>query len=69
MRFDISGPDPVQTYFGPETIDVGAGSVDQVVFVEDFEASMEWVIGLTGEKPFDVFTLEDPTRLVIDIAD
>ena len=70
MRYDISDPvDIVQTYFGPEVIVVGVGSVEEVVFIEDFEATMEWVVGLTAEKPFHVFTLENPTRLVIDIAD
>jgi hypothetical protein len=69
MRFDISGPEAVQTYFGPEAIPVGSGSVVEVVFLDDFEAQMEWVIGLTGEQPFNVFTLENPTRLVVDIGD
>lgn len=70
MRYDITDPnDIIQTYLGPETIDVGTGSVQQVVFIEDFEANMEWAIGLTGQKAFRVFTLENPTRLVIDIAD
>jgi hypothetical protein len=70
MRHDISDPsDIVQTYLGPDTIDVGLGSVVQVVFVDDFEANMEWAVGLTGVRPFHVFTLENPTRLVIDIAD
>ena len=69
MRWDISGTDPIQTYFGPERLTIAQGSVREVVFVEDFEANMEWVIGLTAEKPFKVFTLENPTRLVVDIGD
>ena len=70
MRHDITDPvDIIQTYLGPEVIDVGVGSVRQVVFIEDFEATMEWAIGLTGQKAFEVFTLENPTRLVIDIED
>ena len=70
MRYNIVDPSDIfLTYLGPETITVNLGSVQQVVFIEDFEANMEWVIGLTGQKPFKVFTLENPTRLVIDIAD
>ncbi|MCB2224603.1 MAG: AMIN domain-containing protein [Actinobacteria bacterium] len=70
MRYDITDPNEiVQTYLGPETIPVGTGAVVEVAFVDDFEAAMEWVIGLTGERPFKVFTLENPTRLVIDIGD
>jgi hypothetical protein len=70
MRWDISDPNGiVQTYFGPEEIDVGIGSIVEVVFLEDFEANMEWVIGLTTERPFKVFTLESPTRLAVDVAD
>jgi len=69
MRYDITDPvDIIQTYLGPETIPVNAGSVTEVVFLEDFEANMEWIIGLTAQKPFHVFTLENPTRLVIDIG-
>lgn len=70
MRHDITDPvDIIQTYLGPEVINVGTGSVRQVVFIEDFEANMEWAIGLTGQKAFEVFTLENPTRLVVDIED
>jgi hypothetical protein len=69
MRFDLSGADIVQTYNGPLVIDINSNSVVQVVFIEDFEANMEWVIGVNNEKPFHVFTLENPTRLVVDIGD
>jgi hypothetical protein len=70
MRHDITDPDDIiLTYLGPEVINVGVGSVQQVVFIEDFEANMEWAIGLTGQQAFKVFTLENPTRLVIDIED
>ena len=70
MRHDITDPnDIIQTYLGPEVINVGVGSVQQVVFIEDFEANMEWAIGLTGQQEFKVFTMENPTRLVIDIED
>jgi len=70
MRHDITDPNDIfLTYLGPEVINVGLGSVQQVVFIEDFEANMEWAIGLTGQQEFKVFTMENPTRLVIDIED
>ena len=51
---DISGADVVMTYDGPRRIDVGLGSVVQLLIIEDFEANLWWAIGLTGEKPFRV---------------
>lgn len=34
----------------------------------DFEAVVEYAVATTSEKPFRVSTLQNPTRLVIDIA-
>jgi hypothetical protein len=34
----------------------------------DFEADVTWGIGVPEERPFVVTILEDPTRLVVDIA-
>lgn len=56
------------TYLGPTEIDPGYPPIDEVVFVDDFEADMTWVIGLTGERPFLAYVLQSPLRLVIDIA-
>jgi hypothetical protein len=69
MTADISGPDVVITYGGPRRIDVGVGSVVQLLIIEDFEANLWWAIGLTGEKPFRVGTLAGPPRVFVDIAD
>jgi hypothetical protein len=66
---DISGADAVMTYDGPRRIDVGVGSVVQLLIVEDFEASLWWAIGLSGEKPFRVGTMTGPPRIYVDIAD
>jgi hypothetical protein len=65
---DISGSDAVMTYDGPRHIDVGLGSVVQLLIIEDFEANLWWAIGLTGERPFRVGTMTDPPRIYIDIA-
>jgi hypothetical protein len=42
-------------------------SVEEVVQVDDFEGVVNYVIGMTAQKPFKVFTLKSPARLVIDI--
>lgn len=66
---DISGMDPVPIYTGERRIDVGLGSVVQLLVIEDFEANLWWAIGLTAEKPFRVGTLLGPPRIYVDIAD
>ncbi len=54
------------TYTGSKRIQ-GHGSVTEVVMLGDFEGVVSWVIGTTNEKPFRVFTLEDPARVVVDV--
>lgn len=66
---DLSGDEAVMTYDGPRRIDVGQGSVVQLLIIEDFEANLWWAIGLTGEKPFSVGTMTGPPRIYVDIAD
>jgi hypothetical protein len=56
------------TYQGEEEFDPGADPIVEIQFIDDFEASMTWVIGLTGEKPFKVQVFQDPLRVVVDIA-
>lgn len=38
-----------------------------VVMLGDFEGIVSWVIGTEGNKPFKVFTLQSPPRLVVDM--
>ena len=66
---DLSGAGVVMTYDGPRRIDVGNGSVVQLLIIDDFEANLWWAIGLTGEKPFSVGTMAGPPRIYVDIAD
>jgi hypothetical protein len=68
-RWDLSVDPIVQTYLGDDRIILNTASVTEVVFIEDFEAHMIWVIGVTEEKPFAVGTLTEPPRIYIDIAD
>ena len=70
MRWDITDPNnQFPVYTGPERIGLQTRSVTEVVFVEDFEANLEWVIGVTAEKDFMVGTLVNPPRIYLDIAD
>ena len=60
-----------QTYDGGDRIDGTASGAEQVVEVVrlgDFEAQMEWIVGLDEKVPFKVTTLTGPTRLVVDVA-
>lgn len=56
------------TYEGDLVLEPGLAPIDQVVFLDDFERVMHWVIGLDAERPFTATLLQDPLRLVIDIA-
>ena len=55
-------------YTGDVTLDPGLDPIVEIQFVDDFEADMVWVIGLTAERAFTAEVLQDPLRLVIDIA-
>jgi hypothetical protein len=39
-----------------------------VAFVGDFEATVSVGLGLRHKAGFRVFTLHDPTRIVVDVA-
>ena len=57
---------------GEPTIDSNEIVVDYPAMVEgvqscDFEALVTWVVGTNGTLPFRVFTLTEPTRLVVDV--
>lgn len=65
-RHDIDTFDLI--YPGPEEFDPGYDPIVEIQFIDDFEATMQWVIGLESEHPFTVAVLQDPLRLVIDIA-
>jgi len=55
-------------YPGPSTVTGSANAVTEVVLRGDFEAMLSWVIGVRGARPFRVFTLSGPPRLIVDIA-
>jgi len=72
LRHDIDTLELI--YEGDEEFDPGFDPIVEIQFLDDFEAAMYWVIGLTSERPFTVELLEgngtggEGIRLVIDIA-
>lgn len=68
--FDLEARNGGQaTYKGPKRITAGGNSdpVREVVQVSDFEAQLEWALGLNGKRPFRVQTATDPGALVLDV--
>jgi hypothetical protein len=65
---DFEAPDQPLTYTGPTRFAPDAAEIEEVAFVSDFEATMEWVIGTMGAGEFRVFALDGPPRVVIDVA-
>jgi hypothetical protein len=55
-----------RTYLGPSTVTGGTASVTEVKAAGDFEAVLNWVVGLRAKVPFRVLVLDGPPRLVVD---
>jgi hypothetical protein len=56
-------------YKGPKRIagaDSGAGIVNELVRTGDFEAVLNWAVGLEAATDFRVLRLDGPPRLVVD---
>ena len=50
------------------TVDGPGNSILEAISTCDFEAVGEWAIGVDGKKPFTVTLLDNPNRIVIDVA-
>ncbi|HYZ91308.1 MAG TPA: hypothetical protein VFA34_02815 [Actinomycetota bacterium] len=66
---DLSKPDAPQTYTGPRDIEVGGKVLKHLRVICDFEAVFEWIVAVDEEHKFTVFTLDDPSRIVIDVSE
>ena len=66
-RVDMTN-DYEPVYTGPDRVRSDTVVVTEAVELEDFEANVRWIIGLDTKTPFVVWTLDSPSRLVIDIA-
>jgi hypothetical protein len=61
--------DGVVAYDGPTSFEPGFDQLVQLIEGGDFEAVSTWYLGLNGGGCTRVLTLDDPSRLVIDIED
>ncbi|MGH9183563.1 MAG: AMIN-like domain-containing (lipo)protein [Acidimicrobiales bacterium] len=57
-----------ETYTGPRRVRGDTAAVVEVVHTGDFEANLDWVVGLRGKARYRVETLTGPARVVIDVA-
>lgn len=55
-------------YDGPLTVTGGSGAVVDATWAGDFEALLSWAVGVNGAHGYRVFTLQDPPRVVLDVA-
>ena len=66
-----AGHDPntgASTYLGPLELKPALPQILEAERVGDFEGVFSWALGLSAEADFRVLTLEDPPRLVFDVA-
>lgn len=66
--YDLEADDPGPTYTGPKRLLVADRHAPEVVEVGDFEAVLQWAIGMDERLPFRVTTLSGPSRLVVDVS-
>jgi hypothetical protein len=56
------------TYSGPDKFSTSDPNLRQVALAGDFEGVVSIALGLRHKAGFRVFTLRDPTRIVVDVA-
>jgi hypothetical protein len=60
----------VEEWAGPNPLPGnGTQTVTEVVWDATFEGTSVAFVGTTGQAPFRVYALEDPTRVVVEVAD
>ena len=64
---DLSDPDAPPTYEGPRRFETDTTVIAEAARTGGFEGVLTWVAGLRVQAPFRVTTLEDPSRLVVDV--
>jgi hypothetical protein len=58
---------PLVTYTGPKRFTPDTPEVAEIVQTGDFEGVLNWAIGVRDKVDFRVYSLANPTRLVIDV--
>jgi hypothetical protein len=66
---DLTQESAPPTYTGPMRFSPDTGVVAELVRTGGFEAVLTWAVGTNAARPFLVTRLDDPARLVIDVAD
>jgi hypothetical protein len=46
----------------------GLTAIEELYLIDNFEGMHTWAVGLDQERPFSVFTLTEPPRIVIDVS-
>jgi hypothetical protein len=62
------GSDGPTTYTGPTDFSPGLPELTMVRMAGDFEGVMTFILGLDAPPCFNLFTLQAPARLVLDVA-
>lgn len=58
-----------QPYDGPERVEgTNTTTVTEAVALGDFEANMEWAVGVNERQPFRARVLRNPLRIVVDVG-
>ena len=65
---DLTEESAPLTYTGPTRFTPDTAAVAELVRVGGFESVLTWAIGVDGKRPFRVLRLQDPPRIVVDIA-
>lgn len=64
---ELSGEDVRTVYRGPNRLDLTTTTILDVVRVSDFEANLDWAVGLDSKVAFKVSVRRDPGRVVVDV--
>lgn len=56
------------SYSGPTGFKPGYPCLRQALMAENFEGVQQWALGIAGKPALRVFTMDSPSRLVVDVA-
>lgn len=64
--YDMASQTP--SYDGPARLTSDTTNIVELVRVGDFEAVLEWAVGVRTASAYEVATLDDPPRIVVDVT-
>jgi hypothetical protein len=65
---DVTKDNAPLTYLGPSRFSPDASVINELIRVGGVERALTWAISASSEVPFLVSTLDNPPRLVVDLA-